>query len=60
MVAFLGTEDILEFDGGGAEPTVRPGWEKGSGEDSLPQRLPIFVGFGWRWRERAGLGWIGE
>jgi len=27
--------------GGGAEETVRPGWEKGSFEDSLPQRAPI-------------------
>ena len=26
---------------GGAEPTVRPGWEKGSGLEGLPQRLPI-------------------
>lgn len=31
---------------GGAEDRVRPGWEKGSGLDSEPQRLPIvsFVG----------------
>ena len=28
-------------EGFGAEPTVRPGGEKGSGLDGLPQRLPI-------------------
>ena len=28
----------------GADPTVRPGWEKGSESlDCLPQRLPIVV-----------------
>jgi len=27
--------------GGGVEESVRPGWEKGSGEDSFPHRLPI-------------------
>jgi len=27
--------------GAGAEERVRPGWEKGSFEDSLPQRAPI-------------------
>lgn len=38
----LGTE-TRGFDcGGGAEPTVRPGWEKGSlSLEGLPQRLPI-------------------
>ena len=28
-------------EGFGAEPTMRPGWEKGSGLEGLPQRLPI-------------------
>jgi hypothetical protein len=35
-----GIEEVL-LVGGGAEESVRPGCEKGSGEDSLPQRLPI-------------------
>lgn len=29
--------------GGGAVETVRPGWEKGSESDCLPQRLPILL-----------------
>lgn len=32
--------------GGGAEERVRPGWAKGSGEDSLPQILPMVVDWG--------------
>lgn len=32
--------------GGGAEERVRPGWANASGDDSLPQRFPIFVGGG--------------
>jgi hypothetical protein len=37
-----GTEDVPVF-GGGAESRVRPGCAKASGDDSLPQRLPIVV-----------------
>ncbi len=40
------------FEGAGAEERVRPGWEKGSGEDSLPQRLPILGDLKMKfWRE---------
>jgi hypothetical protein len=36
-----GIEDVV-WDGGGAEPRGRPGWEKGSEEeDSLPQSAPM-------------------
>ena len=56
----LGTE-ARGFDcGGGAESSVRPGWEKGSFSwESLPHRLPI-VCQGWgtvifrRWLSAAG------
>jgi hypothetical protein len=34
-----GTEEVVW--GGGADERVRPGWEKGSEGDSLPQRAPI-------------------
>jgi hypothetical protein len=34
-----GTEEVVFV--GGAEERVRPGWEKGSFEDSLLQRAPI-------------------
>jgi len=34
-----GREEVVL--GGGAEERIRPGCEKGSGEDSFPQRLPI-------------------
>jgi len=32
------------LDGGGAEERVRPGWEKLSWDDSLPQRFPMMNG----------------
>ena len=40
---FLGTDEVgfVVVFCGAAEERVRPGWEKASGEDSLPQRLPI-------------------
>lgn len=40
---FLGSVEILGVVLAGAEERVRPGWEKTSGEDSLPQRLPMVV-----------------
>ena len=41
-------------EGGGADPTVRPGWEKGSDLEGLPQRLPIM---GVRGRRIEGVVW---
>ncbi len=42
--------------GGGADPSVRPGWEKGSVSlDSLPQMLPMFVDRIFFTKEREGL-----
>ena len=32
---------MLVLLGAGAEERVRPGWAKGSGDDSLPQRFPM-------------------
>lgn len=54
----LGTGARGFEDEGGAEPTVRPGWEKGSEVlDSLPQSAPMAGGGGW-WG--GGLGWRGR
>lgn len=39
---FLGTAAVLGA-GGGAEPSTRPGCEKLSVDDSLPQMLPMLV-----------------
>jgi hypothetical protein len=38
---FRGTEEVFALFGAGAESRVRPGWENGSGDDSLPHKLPI-------------------
>jgi hypothetical protein len=38
---FFGSEEMGFWFCGGAEESMRPGWEKGSEEDSLEQRLPI-------------------
>lgn len=40
---FLGTGAVLG-PCGGAEPRTRPGWEKLSSLDSLPQMLPMVTG----------------
>lgn len=37
-----GREDV-GLEGGGAAPRVRPGCEKASEDDSLPQRLPMVM-----------------
>lgn len=44
---FLGTGAVPEA-GGGADPSGRPGWEKGS-DSVLPQQFPMFSMRFWRW-----------
>jgi hypothetical protein len=48
LLTFGGTDDRALTEGaGGALPSVRPGWAKGSGSlDSAPQMLPI-MDLGW-------------
>lgn len=55
LLILLGTGARVLDEGGGAEPTGRPGEEKGSGSvDCLPHRLPILVGSDMRMRKWTG------